>query len=130
MIIVLLLWQLVITVAVCSILLRLRHAESELVMFSLLVQRQDRDKLCDKLLLQGVAVTANDVKHSDYIRCQTTRCNFQRIFNCKLLWREMLVGSWEVEGGTIPEEFETVKQCLLHRNLMLPYKFIGNTTIK
>lgn len=128
MILVLLLWQLLSTIAIYLIFQRLRKAENELVIFSLLTKRGGRDSLCEKLKSNGITILQNTT-HSDYLKCQTSRTNFELVFKCKLLWKEMLVGGWEVEGGHLPEELSEVKQCLLSKNLMLPPKFLSNTTI-
>lgn len=114
-----------------AILQRLRSAENETVQFSLLVGCSERDELVENLRKKGITVTYDNSKLSDYVKCHTTKTRFQLAFKCKLVWKELLVGGWEIEGGEVNEDLSNlgVKNCTLHKNLSLPFKFLGRTTI-
>ena len=113
------------------LLARLRSAENGTVQFSLLVGFHDRDELCRKLRERGITVVYDNPKLSDYLKCHTTRTRFELAFDCKLVWKELLVGGWEIHKGQIDEELveHGVKSCSLHKNLSLPFNFLGRTSI-
>lgn len=113
------------------LLARLRSAENETVQFSLLVGAHDRDELCEKLRKRGITVIYDNLKMSDYLKCHTTRTRFELAFDCELVWKELLVGGWEIHGGSIDEELQelSVKGCSLYKNLSLPFNFLGRTNI-
>ena len=100
------------------------------VEFNILVPKDtDRQVLQKALEEEGIAVSQNTPR-SDYIRCKADKKTFCRVFNTKLRWKTMRVGSWELKDeGHIPESLK-VKEVHLHRNILLPTKFITKRVIK
>lgn len=100
------------------------------VEFSILVPRgTDRQVLQKALEEDGITVSQN-THTSDYIRCETDKKTFCRVFNTRLRWKTMRVGSWELkDDGCIPDTLG-IKEVHLHRNILLPIKFITKIVIK